>query len=63
MPLVQTPDGWQFDPVAGRSEPETRRICHTERATMLTSLAYLDAQSEYRNLTGRHVERFMSALR
>ncbi|WP_416365580.1 DUF2950 family protein [Paraburkholderia terrae] len=52
-----------MDPDAGRSEPETRRICRTERTAMLTSLAYLDAQSEYRNLTGRHVERFMSAPR
>jgi hypothetical protein len=61
VPLVKTSRGWRFDPVAARSEIGIRRIGRNERAAMSTSLAYLDAQNDYRNLTGHYAQRLMSA--
>ncbi|VVD28661.1 DUF2950 domain-containing protein [Paraburkholderia dioscoreae] len=60
IPLVQTSGGWRFDPAAGRDEIMTRRIGRNERAAMLTSLAYLDAQHDYRELTQHYAQRILS---
>jgi hypothetical protein len=60
VPLVQTSRGWQFDTAAGKQELLTRRIGRNERAAMMTSLAYLDAQNDYRNLTGHYAQRLIS---
>jgi hypothetical protein len=60
IPLVQSGNGWRFDPPAGRDEMLTRRIGRNEHAAILTSLAYLDAQYDYRNLTQRYAQRFVS---
>jgi hypothetical protein len=60
IPLVQTSHGWHFDTAAGRDELLTRRIGRDERAAMMTSLAYLDAQNDYRNLTGHYAQRLIS---
>ena len=38
----------------------TRRIGRNEHAAILTSLAYLDAQYDYRNLTQHYAQRFVS---
>ncbi len=47
IPLVQASSGWRFDPAAGSDEILTRRIGRNERAAIMTSLAYLDAQRDY----------------
>jgi hypothetical protein len=60
IPLVQSSKGWRFDPVAGRDEIATRRIGRNERAAMLTSLAYLDAQRDYQALTQHYALRILS---
>ncbi|GJH06106.1 DUF2950 domain-containing protein [Paraburkholderia terrae] len=60
IPLLKTSHGWRFDPVAGRDELLTRRIGRNERAAMRTSLAYLDAQNDYRALTNHYAQRFVS---
>jgi hypothetical protein len=60
IPLVQAGNGWRFDLPAARDEMLTRRIGRNERAAILTSLAYLDAQYDYRNLTQRYAQRFVS---
>ncbi|MDR5755086.1 MULTISPECIES: DUF2950 domain-containing protein [unclassified Caballeronia] len=60
IPLVETQRGWRFDPVAGRNELLTRRIGRNERAAMRTSLAYLDAQRDYRALTHHYAQRLVS---
>ncbi|WP_144146108.1 DUF2950 domain-containing protein [Paraburkholderia sp. BCC1884] len=60
VPLVQTTRGWHFDPPAAQSEMLTRRIGRNERAAILTSLAYFDAQNDYHNLTQRYAQRFVS---
>lgn len=60
IPLVQTSGGWRFDPAAGRDEIMTRRIGRNERAAMLTSLAYLDAQHDYQQLTQHYAQRILS---
>jgi hypothetical protein len=60
IPLVKTSRGWRFDAVAARSEIAIRRIGRNERAAMATSLAYLDAQNDYRNLTGHYAQRLIS---
>ena len=60
IPLVKTQRGWRFDPVAGRDELLTRRIGRNERAAMRTSLAYLDAQHDYRALTHHYAQRLVS---
>lgn len=60
VPLVQSGSGWRFDPRDGASEILTRRIGRNERAAMLTSLAYVDAQNDYRKLTQHYALRFVS---
>jgi hypothetical protein len=60
IPLVQVAQGWRFDPPAARGEMLTRRIGRNERAAILTSLAYVDAQNDYRNLTHHYAQRFVS---
>ena len=61
IPLVQAGKGWRFDLPAARDEMLTRRIGRQERAAILTSLAYLDAQYDYRNLTRHYAQRFVSS--
>lgn len=60
IPLVQTGNGWRFDPPAARDEMLTRRIGRNERAAILTSLAYLDAQNDYHSLTQHYAQRIVS---
>ncbi|MFM0210363.1 DUF2950 domain-containing protein [Paraburkholderia sediminicola] len=60
IPLVQAGKGWRFDPPAAQDEMLTRRIGRNERAAILTSLAYLDAQNDYHNLTQHYAQRFVS---
>jgi hypothetical protein len=60
IPLVKTAHGWRFDPASARSEIAIRRVGRNERAAMSTSLAYLDAQNDYRNLTGHYAQRLIS---
>jgi hypothetical protein len=60
IPLLKTAHGWRFDPAAARSEIAIRRVGRNERAAMSTSLAYLGAQNDYRNLTGHYAQRLLS---
>jgi hypothetical protein len=60
IPLVEVSKGWRFDPAAGRDEIMTRRIGRNERAAMLTSLAYLDAQRDYQGLTQHYALHILS---
>jgi hypothetical protein len=60
IPLVQTSAGWRFDPGASREEMQLRRVGRNERAAMLASLAYVEAQKDYRNLTGHYALRLIS---
>ena len=60
IPLVQAADGWRFDPAAGSDEILTRRIGRNEHAAIQTSLAYLDAQRDYRALAGHFAQRLIS---
>jgi hypothetical protein len=60
IPLVQTSAGWRFDSGTARQEVRLRRVGRNERAAMLTSLAYVEAQKDYRNLTGRYALRLVS---
>ncbi|QQC64214.1 DUF2950 domain-containing protein [Paraburkholderia ginsengisoli] len=60
IPLVQTAQGWRFDPPAARNEMLTRRIGRNERAAILTSLAYVDAQNDYHNVAKHYAQRFVS---
>nr|WP_206001971.1 DUF2950 domain-containing protein [Paraburkholderia aromaticivorans] len=60
IPLVRSGKGWRFDPPAGRDEMLTRRIGRNEHTAILTSLGYLDAQDDYRNLTQHYAQRFVS---
>lgn len=60
IPIVQSGKGWHFDPREGASEILTRRIGRNERAAMLTSLAYVDAQNDYRKLTQHYALRLVS---
>ncbi|HEY4801772.1 MAG TPA: DUF2950 domain-containing protein [Paraburkholderia sp.] len=60
IPIVQSGKGWHFDPREGAGEIFTRRIGRNERAAMLTSLAYVDAQNDYRKLTQHYAQRFVS---
>jgi hypothetical protein len=60
IPLVRTSAGWRFDPRAARGELQLRRVGRNERAAMLTSLAYVEAQKDYRDLTGRYAMRLTS---
>lgn len=61
IPLVEASKGWRFDPAAARDEIATRRIGRNERAAMLTSLAYLDAQRDYQGLTQHYAQRILSS--
>jgi len=47
IPLRETAQGWQFDPVAARDEIRTRRIGRNELRTVQSLLAVFDAQREY----------------
>jgi hypothetical protein len=60
IPLVKVAHGWRFDPPAAQGEMLTRRIGRNERAAILTSLAYVDAQNDYRNLMQHYAQRFVS---
>jgi hypothetical protein len=60
IPIVQSGKGWHFDPREGASEILTRRIGRNERAAMLSSLAYVDAQNDYRKLTQHYAQRLVS---
>ncbi|WP_233856170.1 DUF2950 domain-containing protein [Paraburkholderia sp. HD33-4] len=60
IPIIKTDKGWRFDPRAGREEILTRRVGRNERAAMLTSLAYLDAQQEYHQQMSHYAQRFVS---
>lgn len=60
IPLVQTSRGWQFDTAAASDELLTRRLGRNERAAMMSSLAYLDAQRDYHTLTGHYAKRLVS---
>lgn len=60
IPLVQVAHGWRFDPRSATDEILTRRIGRNERAAILTSLAMVDAQSDYRKLTQHYAQRFVS---
>ncbi|SMG10995.1 DUF2950 domain-containing protein [Paraburkholderia susongensis] len=60
IPLVRVAQGWRFDPPAAQGEMLTRRIGRNERAAILTSLAYVDAQNDYHNLTQHYAQRFIS---
>lgn len=60
IPLVKASGGWRFDPRSAQDEMLTRRIGRNELAAMQTSLAYLDAQNDYRRLTQHYAQRFVS---
>jgi hypothetical protein len=60
IPLVRVPQGWRFDPVAGRQEMLTRRIGRNERAAILTALAYIDAQNDYFGQMRHYARLFVS---
>lgn len=60
IPIVQNASGWRFDPREGASEMLTRRIGRNERSAMLSSLAYVDAQNDYRKLTQHYAQRLVS---
>jgi Protein of unknown function (DUF2950) len=60
IPIVKSKQGWHFDPPAATDEILTRRIGRNERAAMLTSLAYLDAQNDYHTLTQHYAQHFVS---
>lgn len=60
IPIVQSASGWRFDPRVGASELLTRRIGRNERAAMLSSLAYVDAQNDYRKLMQHYAQRIVS---
>jgi hypothetical protein len=47
IPLLKTPQGWQFDMRAGADEMRLRRIGRNELAVIQTMLAIYDAQRDY----------------
>ena len=47
IPLVHKGDAWRFDTAAGREEVLFRRIGANEIDTIMSCLAYVDAQNEY----------------
>ena len=47
IPLLKTPQGWQFDMRAGADEMRVRRIGRNELAVIQTMLAIYDAQRDY----------------
>ena len=48
IPIVRTAGGWRFDTKAAPGEMRIRRIGRNELGAILVSLAYTDAQDEYR---------------
>lgn len=50
IPIVKTAAGWQFDTRAAPEEMRIRRIGRNELAAIQVSLAYTDAQKEFRAL-------------
>ncbi|HZZ09850.1 MAG TPA: DUF2950 domain-containing protein [Paraburkholderia sp.] len=61
IPLVKVGRQWRFDPPAAQDEMLTRRIGRNERSAILTTLAYVDAQDDYRHLTRHYAQRFVSS--
>ncbi|SEI98738.1 DUF2950 domain-containing protein [Paraburkholderia diazotrophica] len=61
IPIVQSTRGWQFDTPAATDEMLTRRIGRNERAAILTSLAYVDAQHDYRSQMQHYAQKFISS--
>jgi len=61
IPTVQTARGWQFDTPAATDEMLTRRIGRNERAAILTSQAYVDAQNDYRGQMQHYAQKFISS--
>ena len=51
IPIVRKGDNWRFDTAAGRDEILYRRIGRNERAAIQASLAYVDAQNDYADVT------------
>ena len=51
IPIVRKDDSWRFDTAAGRDEILYRRIGRNERAAIQASLAYVDAQNDYADIT------------
>lgn len=60
IPLVQVGKSWRFDLPAARDEILTRRIGRNERSTMLSALAYVDAQQDYQKAEQHYARRFVS---
>ncbi|KVL25566.1 hypothetical protein WT21_12000 [Burkholderia territorii] len=60
IPIMRTKAGWHFDVNGARDEILTRRIGRNENAAILTSLAYVDAQRDYHDITGRYATRLVS---
>ncbi|MFC0402827.1 DUF2950 domain-containing protein [Paraburkholderia rhizosphaerae] len=60
IPIEKVAGGWRFNTPAATDEMLTRRIGRNERAAILTSLAYVDAQNDYRNLTQHYAQKFIS---
>jgi len=48
IPIVKTAGGWRFDTKGAPEEMQIRRIGRNELAAIQVSLAYTDAQNEYR---------------
>ncbi|WP_198039216.1 DUF2950 domain-containing protein [Paraburkholderia sp. SOS3] len=61
IPLEKVAGGWRFNTPAATDEMLTRRIGRDERSAILTSLAYVDAQNDYRNLTQHYAQKFISS--
>ncbi|MBN3762757.1 DUF2950 domain-containing protein [Burkholderia sp. Ac-20365] len=61
IPIVQTARGWQFNTPAATDEMLTRRIGRNERSAILTSLAYVDAQNDYRKQMQHYAQKFISS--
>jgi hypothetical protein len=51
IPIARKGDSWNFDLAAGREELLARRIGRNELAAIQVSLAYVDAQNEYSEIT------------
>ena len=51
IPLINVDGGWQFDTDAGKEEILNRRIGHNELSAIEVSLAYVEAQYDYANLS------------
>lgn len=51
IPIVRDKGSWRFDTAAGREEILYRRIGRNELSAIQTSLAYVDAQNEFADLS------------